>query len=85
MQFSTLVFVTSAMAQGAFGLEVAPIPGYTIVPLSWEIEVSPGQVEVLNGTVQEVMAQAAAINPDYKLPDRVPAPASAQPRALHRA
>jgi hypothetical protein len=35
--------------------------------MQWEVEVAPGQVEVLNGTVQEVYAQAVQINPDFKL------------------
>lgn len=85
MHFSTLIFVTSTMAQAAFAVEAATIPGYDIVPLSWQIEVSPGQVEVLNGTVEEVIAQAVAINPAFKLPGRVPTPArAAKPRSLYR-
>jgi hypothetical protein len=51
----------------------APIPGYTVEYLQWEIEVSPGQKHLLNGTVQEVMAQAIAINPAFKLVERNPA------------
>ncbi|KAK0648426.1 hypothetical protein B0T16DRAFT_506731 [Cercophora newfieldiana] len=43
--------------------------------------VPPGQVEILNGTIQEVVAQAIAINPEYKLADVAPEPApAAKPR-----
>ncbi|KAK5652333.1 hypothetical protein OQA88_10525 [Cercophora sp. LCS_1] len=52
------------------------IPGYTIVPLTWEIEVAPGQIATLNGTVQDVIAQAKTINPDFTLPDAPPEPAT---------
>jgi hypothetical protein len=37
------------------------------VPIQWEIEVAPGQIARLNGTVQEVYAQALQINPNFKL------------------
>ena len=42
------------------------IPGYTIQTLEWDVQVAPGRVEVLNGTIQEVFAQAVQINPDFK-------------------
>ncbi|KAK4443123.1 hypothetical protein QBC34DRAFT_337448 [Podospora aff. communis PSN243] len=53
----------------ALAAAATSIPGYTIVPQLWEIEVAPGQIATLNGTVQEVIAQAKAINPNYTLPD----------------
>jgi hypothetical protein len=43
------------------------ISGYTIETPVWEVEVAPGQTEVLNGTVQEVYAQALQINPNFQL------------------
>jgi hypothetical protein len=43
----------------------SPIPGYTLETLEWEVQVAPGQVEVLNGTIQEIFAQAVQINPDF--------------------
>ncbi|KYK55795.1 hypothetical protein DCS_07759 [Drechmeria coniospora] len=60
-----LIFV-AAMAKRVIGSE-APVPGYGVEVLQWDIEVSPGRVEVLNGTVQEVYAQALQINPNFKL------------------
>ncbi len=47
------------------------IPGYTVTTLEWDVQVAPGRVEVLNGTIQEVFAQALQINPDFKQPDAV--------------
>ena len=38
----------------------------------WEIEVAPGQVHRLNGTVQEVHAQILKINPHFKLKNAPP-------------
>lgn len=37
--------------------------------LQWIIEVFPGQNEILNGTIQEVYAQALQINPSFELPE----------------
>lgn len=70
MHLSTLL-LAPALAAAA-----VTIPGYTIVPLTWEIEVSPGQIATLNGTVQEVIAQAKTLNPDFTLPDAPPEPAA---------
>ncbi|KYK55796.1 hypothetical protein DCS_07760 [Drechmeria coniospora] len=56
----------AVLAQGAFSAE-PPIPGYGIEVLEWNVEVSPGRVEALNGTVQEVFAQALQINPNFQL------------------
>ncbi|KAK1832316.1 hypothetical protein QBC39DRAFT_73368 [Podospora conica] len=53
-----------------------PMEGYTIVPASFEIEVAPGQVETLTGTVQEVVAKAKAINPNFVLPPAAESPGS---------
>ncbi|KHN94953.1 uncharacterized protein MAM_07180 [Metarhizium album ARSEF 1941] len=50
------------------GLREAPIPGYDVVDLTWEVEVLPGRVENLTGTVEQVHDAARAINPDWRLP-----------------
>lgn len=76
MRPSTLFLALSTTAV-TLAADVDPIPGYKIVDIAWEIEVSPGRIEILNGTVQEVVAQAIAINPDYKLRDVPPEPAPA--------
>lgn len=62
----------------------SPIPGYTIEALEWDIYVAPGQVHVLNGTIQ-VFAQALQINPDFKRADaaRVASSSSTPRRGLH--
>ncbi|KAK4143021.1 uncharacterized protein C8A04DRAFT_29246 [Dichotomopilus funicola] len=57
------------MAQITMAVESPDPPEkYTILPAQFEIEVSPGRTEVLNGTIQEAFAQAVALNPDFKLP-----------------
>ncbi|KAM7202258.1 hypothetical protein V8F33_002975 [Rhypophila sp. PSN 637] len=68
MRISSLVIAGSVLGRSTFAGGVEPIPGYEIVPMSWEIEISPGQVAVLNGTIQEVVAQATTINPEFVLP-----------------
>ncbi|KHO01298.1 uncharacterized protein MAM_00299 [Metarhizium album ARSEF 1941] len=64
------------MATGVLGV-AAPILGYDVEAISWDLEVAPGWNEVLYGTVQEVYAQARKMNPDFKL-DKV-----VEPRDLH--
>lgn len=59
-----------------------PISKYTIETPVWEVEVAPGQTEVLNGTVQEVYARALAINPNFQ---RVPAVARSSVQKLETA
>ncbi|KAK4236721.1 hypothetical protein C8A03DRAFT_35373 [Achaetomium macrosporum] len=53
------------MAQATMGVE-APLPGYTIVPMEWEVEVAPRRTEFLNGTIQEVYAKLVEINPYFQ-------------------
>lgn len=55
-----LFVVAVANVQAIDSAANGPLEGYTIVPASWEIEVAPGRVETLKGTVQEVIAQAHA-------------------------
>ncbi|KAI9776480.1 MAG: hypothetical protein M1816_005253 [Peltula sp. TS41687] len=63
-----LVLVLAAIFEaGVHSLE-APIPGYGVDPLSWEVEPSPGRPAVtLTGTVQEVHARLLEINPNYEV------------------
>ncbi|KAK3897422.1 hypothetical protein C8A05DRAFT_39028 [Staphylotrichum tortipilum] len=66
MRASLASFLVAFVAKTAMAVE-APIPGYVVETLEWDVPVAPGQVEVLNGTIQEVFAQALQINPDFKL------------------
>ncbi|KAK4449043.1 hypothetical protein QBC34DRAFT_380525 [Podospora aff. communis PSN243] len=59
MQLSTLLLTLSAGLPSVVLAADTGIPGYTIVPISWSIEVSPGKVKVV--------AQAKGLNPDFKL------------------
>lgn len=46
---------------------------------------SPGQIQILNGTVQEVVAQAVQLNPDFKLSStKRAADAGVMARELHK-
>ncbi|KYK55794.1 hypothetical protein DCS_07758 [Drechmeria coniospora] len=66
MRYSLHLLFAAAVAKEVISSEV-PIPGYGVEVLQWDVEVSPGRVEALNGTVQEVYAQALQINPNFKL------------------
>jgi len=68
MYLPTILGASLLLVGSSFGADTDSIPGYTIVPQSWEIEVSPGVIKTFNGTVQEMVAQAVAINPAFKLP-----------------
>lgn len=48
------------------GLADAPIPGYDVVDLTWEVEVFPGHFENLTGTAEQVHRAARAMNPGWK-------------------
>ncbi|KAH8839851.1 hypothetical protein MCOR27_004063 [Pyricularia oryzae] len=68
MQYFT---VLAALFAGAMASPMAldsPIAGYRIETLQWSIQMGPGHFEVLNGTIQEVMAQAREINPNFEIP-----------------
>lgn len=41
------------------------MPGYGIEEIQWNLEVHPGKMEHLNGTVEEVITQAKQLNPDF--------------------
>ncbi|KYK55797.1 hypothetical protein DCS_07761 [Drechmeria coniospora] len=66
MRTSLRLGFAAILAQGVFSTE-APIPGFGVEVLEWNVEVSPGRVEALNGTVQEVFAQALQINHYFQL------------------
>ncbi|KJK81277.1 hypothetical protein H634G_03296 [Metarhizium anisopliae BRIP 53293] len=66
MRSSLTLLLSAVAATGVLSAE-APIPGYGVEVLQWDIEVAVGRTEVLNGTVQEVYAQALQINPKFTL------------------
>ncbi|EQL02535.1 hypothetical protein OCS_01752 [Ophiocordyceps sinensis CO18] len=55
---------------------VSPIPGYGVDIIEWDVEVSPGWHELINGTVEQVYDQVLDIKPDWN-PLDVPAAAAA--------
>ncbi|KAF2680507.1 hypothetical protein K458DRAFT_407257 [Lentithecium fluviatile CBS 122367] len=70
MRFSIVSILAAAsmsIAAPAPAATDAPAAGYGIEAFSWSIEVAPGQTEVLNGTIEEVVAQAVAINPEFSI------------------
>ncbi|KAJ3495829.1 hypothetical protein NLG97_g3107 [Lecanicillium saksenae] len=65
---SILKYTVTALILGAASTKLDNVPpGYGLIELEWEVEVSPGRVELFNGTVQEVHRQALAVNPDFQL------------------
>lgn len=60
----------------------SPIPGYGIEAFEWDVEIAPGHIEALNGTVQEVYAQVLQINPGFQPP--LDAGATMESRGLHQ-
>ncbi|KND89166.1 hypothetical protein TOPH_06105 [Tolypocladium ophioglossoides CBS 100239] len=62
MKFATAIL---ALSTAVVGLQ-APIEGYGIVHLEWEVEVSPGgKTVVLNGTVENVHNELVKLNPNW--------------------
>lgn len=45
------------------------IPGYEVADINWEVEVFPGQLMNLTGTIGEVRRQATQLNPRWDLED----------------
>ncbi|OAR03175.1 hypothetical protein LLEC1_04011 [Akanthomyces lecanii] len=76
-------WLTRAHATGnsASGELSAPASGYGVDVLQWDVEVSPGQVQVLNGTVEEVYSQVLQLNPDYALSTTAQRRSELQPRS----
>ncbi|OAQ72121.1 hypothetical protein VFPPC_00170 [Pochonia chlamydosporia 170] len=69
--FATLSLLLATSAARVLN---APIPGYGIVDIQWEIETKPGGPTVqINGTIEQAVAQLHKINPnfskDYNLND----------------
>ncbi|TLD21261.1 hypothetical protein PspLS_09116 [Pyricularia sp. CBS 133598] len=79
MQYSTVLTVLFAGAMASSMAADSPVPGYRIETMQWSIEVAPGHFEVLNGTIQEVMAQAHEVNPDF---EAAPEPEVAEERSI---
>jgi hypothetical protein len=44
----------------------APIEGYEVVDLTWEVEYEHGKTTLLNGTAQQVHSQLLQLNPDFE-------------------
>ncbi|KAF7717462.1 Uncharacterized protein PECH_000489 [Penicillium ucsense] len=64
--FKVLSILGAALVAGAQALNEAPIAGYNIEEFSWEVESAPGSEKVvLNGTVQQIVAQLREINPNF--------------------
>jgi len=67
----THALAVSIMALGTLGApQVDPLTGDTVksVPMSWKIEVSPGRVKILNGTIEEAVAQSRRYQSDLQAP-----------------
>ncbi|KAM3435425.1 hypothetical protein MY4824_004891 [Beauveria thailandica] len=75
--FSSLESVVAVMLFGSTSLAApsestldqlsAPVSGYGVDVLQWDVEVSPGEVVLFNGTVEEVYSQVLELNPAYEL------------------
>ncbi|KAF2744750.1 hypothetical protein M011DRAFT_479514 [Sporormia fimetaria CBS 119925] len=63
----------------------SPIPGHKVVEIEWDIEVFPGEHKIFNGTVQEVVAKATELNPDFKITVEKRALGSSEPHVEARA
>ncbi|KAH8671595.1 hypothetical protein BX600DRAFT_434694 [Xylariales sp. PMI_506] len=62
------LFLAALAASPAFSL-TAPIAGYAVEELRWNVEVTPGgPTMALNGTVQQVYAAIKAVHPDFEWP-----------------
>ncbi|KID95567.1 hypothetical protein MAJ_08508, partial [Metarhizium majus ARSEF 297] len=72
--FKSLVLALSLPLEAMAGLADAPIPGYDVVDLTWQVEVFPGHFENLTGTAEQVHHAARAMNPGWEpnLAKRVP-------------
>ncbi|KAK8038606.1 hypothetical protein PG993_007017 [Apiospora rasikravindrae] len=82
MHFSSILVLAAPLAALAAALE-APIPGYRVEEMQWEVDVGHGQTESLNGTVEEVFARILEVNPEFQLaPAPAPAPGAAEARGL---
>ncbi|KAK1248934.1 hypothetical protein MKX08_007154 [Trichoderma sp. CBMAI-0020] len=66
MRYLNPIFAFFALlALRVYGLD-APIPGYGVVELEWEVETTPGGPTVLvNGTIEAVYDKLTKINPNF--------------------
>lgn len=65
-----------------FGLQ-APIEGYGVVDLEWEVEVSPGgPVQKFNGTIERVHEELVKLNPNWDADYALEAPAHGEKRDI---
>ncbi|KAM5475898.1 hypothetical protein MauCBS54593_000580 [Microsporum audouinii] len=61
------VFASVLAALSGVGAYEAPLAGYGIQTITWEVKTSPnGPTVALNGTVEEVHHQLLKINPNYE-------------------
>jgi len=69
MHATIIVSVLSTILASAFAAQElkAPIQGYGVVDLSWDVEITPGGPrQIFNGTVQQVVAQLSKVNPNWE-------------------
>ncbi|KAH8879273.1 hypothetical protein GQ53DRAFT_854953 [Thozetella sp. PMI_491] len=67
MHMVTLICIISAILLAKIQATTAPIPGYGVTDFTWEIETAPGGSKTnVTGTVQEIVANISAINPNWK-------------------
>ncbi|KAM7222982.1 hypothetical protein V8F06_001538 [Rhypophila decipiens] len=60
------VFLGCFVSLGMTGALQAPIPGYGVEELEWEVEVTPGgEMVKANGTVEQVVAHLKTLNPNF--------------------
>ncbi|KAG8409375.1 hypothetical protein J3459_017553 [Metarhizium acridum] len=64
--FLPLLLAGALAAPGPASAVVAPIPGYTVTELQWEVEVFPGQLKNFTGTVEKVHSQVTQLNPGWE-------------------
>ncbi|KAL4807462.1 hypothetical protein BDV18DRAFT_158681 [Aspergillus unguis] len=64
MKFTAIATIFAALVAGTTAVATPLAYEATEVP-SWEIEVFPNETMILNGTIEEVRAQALAINPNW--------------------
>jgi hypothetical protein len=66
MMFGKLFAVLSIAVAVGVALE-APLPGYGVEEVLWQVQSHPGKPHItLNGTVEEVYSQLLEINPNYE-------------------
>ncbi|KAF5512040.1 hypothetical protein CGCA056_v011703 [Colletotrichum aenigma] len=47
--------------------QIAPIEGYGVADLEWEVEIFPdGRTEIFKGTIEQIVENLQKVNPDWK-------------------